>query len=96
MIRRGCAHARTALRNEREDRLVEPGRDDLVVGEHDARAARERVLGDDVDRGRLHLDEIRVGVDARKLLAQEVAPREIAGDVDDLRVEVARSAPGRS
>ena len=38
------------LRNEREDRLVEPGRDDLVVGEHDARAARERVLGDDVDR----------------------------------------------
>ena len=33
------------------------------AGEHDADAARERVLGDDVDRGGLHLDEVRVGLD---------------------------------
>ena len=43
-----------------------PGDDDLVVGEHDLRAARERMLGDDVDRRRLELDEVRVGVDASR------------------------------
>ena len=33
------------------------------AGEHDADAARERVRRDDVDAGRLHLDEIRVRID---------------------------------
>ena len=40
-----------------------PGATTSLRGEHDAHAAGERVLGDDVDRGGLHLDEVRVGVD---------------------------------
>ena len=60
---RSCPYLR---RHEREERLVEPGRDDLVVGEHDAGAALERMLRDHVDRGRLDLDEERVRVDASR------------------------------
>ena len=78
-------------------RSSRPGRDDLVVGEHDAGAARERMLGDDVDRGRLDLDEVRVGVDAPRARPRARSrPREVARHVDDVRVEMlGRRVPGR-
>ena len=44
--------------------------------EHDALAVRQRMLGDDVDRGGLQLDEIRVGVDRR---ARRAARRDRRG-----------------
>ena len=84
------AHARHLVGHEREDALVEAGRDDLVVREHDAGAPRERMLDDDVDRSRLDLDEIRVGLDAPELVREQVAAREVARDVDDVRIQVLR------
>ena len=62
---RARAHALHRLGQQREQRLVEPVADDVVRGEHDPAAAGEGVLGDDVDRGGLHLDEVRVRVERR-------------------------------
>src|SRR4029077_18193275 len=61
---------------------------DLVVCEHDLRTVCECVLHDNVDCGGLDLDEIRVCVHSRKLRLQTIAPREIAGDVDDVGIEM--------
>ena len=89
-------HARTARSASVEHALVELVRDDVVRGEDDLRAARERGLGHDVDRGRLELDEVHLRVDLLELLPQRVPPREVAGDVDDLGVElVGRRRAGR-
>ena len=62
----------------------------LVRGEHDALAARERMLGDDVDRRRLHLDQVRVGVETLELAAQRRAVGEVRRDVHDIGVEMGR------
>ena len=68
------AHARTAVLGEREQRARRgPSRDDLVVGEHDLDAARGRRLGDDVDRRRLDLDDVDLGVDARRARARSAS-----------------------
>ena len=83
------AHAaRSIAGTQSEQRLVEPVADDVVRGEHDAAAARERVLGDHVDRGRLHLDEIGVGLEPRELAAERVAVGEARRVVHDVGVEV--------
>ena len=93
---RPVVHAARLLREEREDCLVEPLGHDVVPREDDAAAVRESVLDDDVDGGRLQLDEIRVGVQSLQLRAQQVAAREVVRDVDDLGVEVTGGRrPGR-
>ena len=90
MIRRGSFMRGSDPRRVTPSTLVELARDDVVRREDDFRAARERGLGDDVDRGRLQLDEVDLGVDALELLPQRVASREVARDVDDFRVELVR------
>ena len=80
------AHARRSTRREREQLLVESCRDQIVRGEHDAARPRQRVLGDDVDRCRLQLDEVRVGIDEVSRAAAPVG--EVGRDVHDVGVEV--------
>ena len=50
-------------------------------------AMRERVLGDDVDRRRLQLDQISVGID-RDRARSSLAVREVRRDMNDVGVEV--------
>ena len=96
MIRRGSFTRGSDRCDEGENALVELLRDDVVRREDDLRSALEGGLGHDVDRGRLELDEVHVRVDALELLPQRVPPREVAGDVDDLGVEVVgRRGAGR-
>ena len=47
-----------------------PSTDELVRGQHDAPVLRERMLGDNVDRRRLHLDQVGVGVEPASSSAQ--------------------------
>ena len=59
----------------------------FVVAEHDRHSPLGGGLGDDVDRGRLELDEVEVG--RTRLERREVCPklgsaREVPGDVNDL------------
>ncbi len=82
---RSCAHR---FWSEREQRLVEPGCDHVVRGEHDAPAAGEGVLGNDVDRGALDLDQIGVGVDPLELGAKRGPVAEVGRDVDDVGLEL--------
>ena len=63
-------HLTAHLRNEREQLLVDPVADELVVGEDQFAPSLERRLGDDVDRSRLDLDQVDIRVDALELLAQ--------------------------
>ncbi len=48
----------------------------------------QRVLGDDVDRRRLQLDEVRVGLYGRELALERSAIGEPRGDVHDVRLQV--------
>ena len=81
--------AGTASGQERQERLVEPGRDDLVRRQDDTAAAGERILGDEVDRRALQLGQVGVGVDGCGApAASAVAVAEATRDVDDLGLEV--------
>src|SRR4029079_8423849 len=69
-------------------------RDELVVGEHDLYPALERRLDDDVDRGRLDLDQVDVRVArAGHILAQGLAAGEVPGDEHDLCTELVAQVP---
>ncbi len=83
------------LRHEREESLVEPRGDDVVRGEDDPAAARERVLGDEVDRGALQLGQVGVRVEGRELAAESLPVAEARRDVDDVGLEMARARRAR-
>ena len=78
-------HQATLDRRQRKQRLVVDAFH-VVAGEHDTDAARERVCRDDIDPGRLHLDEIRVRID--EIVAQPCAVRQVRRDVHDVGVEM--------
>ena len=94
---RGHRLARDRLVGEPDQLAVEvehADRDELVVREHDLHPALERRLGDDVDRGRLDLDQVDLGF-ARtcEVLAESVAAGEVAGDEHDFGAELLAQVP---
>ena len=113
--RAAVGHARAPSRasDQLEHALVEALAVDganLVVAEHNRDSALRGGLGDDVDRGRLELDEVELG--RARLERGEVGAKlrpatEVAGDVDDFRAVLPpevlaqarvrrRAAPSRS
>src|SRR4051794_12968432 len=83
----GRSSSTDGLWQERKEGLVETLPDEIVRGEHDAAAVRERVLGDEVDRSTLHLDEVRVGVDVLELALERDAVAEMPRGMHDVGVE---------
>ena len=63
-------------------------RHDVVPGEHDAGAALQRSLGDDIDCGCLDLDHVCLGIDGSEIVAQAGPIRKVGGRGDDIRLEV--------
>ena len=69
-------------------------RQHLVVDEDAFDAALGRRRSDDVDRGRLDLDQVDVGLDPLQLVAQRVAIGEVPRDVNDVDVVLAAQMVG--
>ncbi len=85
-IRAGARSSSTASRSPVE-------RHDVVRGEHDAAVVRERVLGDHVDRRRLDLDEIRIGIERGELACERGPVTEVGRHVHDVGFEMRDVTP---